>query len=436
MLNGRSQNTRARAMGLAPFLLGFLLLGGVQSAPTLPENELRAMVLAAQGEPSARPLPKPGPASLPSAPAAEDEAEVRRQTRAAVDRALRYLSRRQTEPDGSLSFAQESFSDGEPRGGEDRRAPFAVTALAALAYMADGNTEMHGPYSANLQAAIDYLLNKATFDTGRDGQEAAYLSADGDRLSRMHGHGYATLALAEVLGMSGALGGAAGGRARIERIRKTLAAAVRKIVASQGQLGGWYYEPRIDDSHEGSVTITLVQALRAARNAGIAVPAGTIHRAVDYVRKSQVDRGENVGAFRYQIGSDDVSVALTAAAISTLNATGDYDSEIIDRGMKYMMKQLERRDRGESSRRLQILSPAYELLYVAQALRQYRDPEAFPEWFRKARRTLLKTQQIRAVDGGQREEGSWGDPYGRMLSTAIGVLVLRMDDSYLPIFER
>jgi hypothetical protein len=296
--------------------------------------------------------------------------------------------------------------------------------------MAEGNGETRGPHGAALRRAIDYLTSKANFDA--DGI-AAYLGADGDTLSRMHGHGYATLALAEVLGM----GGGAKNRERHEKIRKVLTAAVRKIEMTQGDTGGWYYSPRKELDHEGSITITLVQALRAARNVGVAVNSDTIHRAVEYIRNSQVQESNvgDFGSFRYRIGSRETSLALTAAAVSTLNATGDYDSENIDKGIRYILKELAAREREGFNWRMHKF-PAYEHLYIAQALLQYRDADLFAQWYRREVPRILARQKKRVLDS-QVEEGFWDDdPFGSILTTAIECIVLRMDDSYLPILQR
>lgn len=376
---------------------------------------------ARQAAPSTTSQPARAQGAAAPDPAGIDPA-MRMEMRRAVDLGLRFIAKRQNLADGS--FLYDSSEAMENRG------PYATAALAALAFMADGNSETRGPYAHHLKRAIDYLLDKAAFD--EDDREV-YLGADGDNLSRMHGHGYAALALAQVLGM----GGQAHGRERFERIKKTLTAAVRKIESTQGTSGGWYYTPSRNNDHEGSVTITLVQALRAAKEAGITVNSNVIKRAVEYVRKSQkqLPSDPDHGSFRYRIGSNDSSVALTVAAISTLNATGDYDSEIIEIAMQYIQKELKNRRKFGEDRSLQKF-PGYELLYLAQAFRQYRDPSVFEAWYPGEVSRILKRQKIREDATTREEIGYWQDPYGLVLGTAISVIVLRTEDSYLPILER
>jgi uncharacterized membrane protein len=241
------------------------------------------------------------------------------------------------------------------------------------------------------------------------------------------------LALAEVLGM----GGGSFSRERHDNIRRVLTAAIRKIEMTQGDTGGWYYSPRQELDHEGSVTITLVQALRAARNVGVPVSTDVIQRAVEYVRKSQVQETNvaDFGSFRYRIGSRETSLALTAAAVATLNATGDYDSQNIDKGIRYILKELATRDREGFNWRMHSF-PAYEHLYLAQALLQYRDSDLFAQWYRREVPRILNRMKKKVLEN-QQEEMYWDDDrFGSALVTAIECIILRIDDSYLPILQR
>ena len=73
----------------------------------------------------------------------------------------------------------------------------------------------------------------------------------------MYGHGFATLFLAEVYGMTPR-----------PDVRETLRKAVRLIVQTQNQEGGWRYHPVRNDAAL-SVTSCQIMALRAARTTGV-----------------------------------------------------------------------------------------------------------------------------------------------------------------------
>lgn len=343
------------------------------------------------------------PASLLPDPYGDGEA-----VRAAIDRALAFLSARQAEEqDGAF-----------PPTGARQHAPVAVTALGALAYMAAGSQLGRGPHGRELGRAVDYLL--AQCDRVAGSSRLGYIAAGGDEVSRTHGHGFATLALAEAFSV-------APRTPRGRRIEEVLKLAVACIEDSQGLEGGWYYEPVPGLQHEGSVTIALVQALRACKNAGIPVDPDVIAKAVDYVERSQKEDG----SFRYALGSDDSSVALTAAALSTLHASGRYHGREILAGYGSIERELAARalDTGQDVLSLGAVPfPYYERLYLAQAYWQNPDRTVFEAWARAERRELLKQQ---------REDGGWGNsPYGDCYATAVNVLVLSLPDELLPIFQR
>jgi hypothetical protein len=106
----------------------------------------------------------------------------------------------------------------------------------------------------------------------------------------MHGHGFALMFLASVYGMI-----------TKESLRRQVGETIRKAVTltSQGQSaqGGWTYIPGAGD--EGSVTVTQVQALRAAHNAGFLVPKAVIEEAGNYLEKCRTPEGGIQYSFRF-----------------------------------------------------------------------------------------------------------------------------------------
>lgn len=326
---------------------------------------------------------------------------IERSTRQALERGLAYLARRQGETlDGSLPVSDAV---------NERRAPVGVTALGALAFLANGSSPGRGPQGNEVARALDYLVAQA--ELGPAARYPGYIARVGDGVSKTHGHGFATLALAQAFGMA----------PRSERLRQALTAAVRLIESSQGAEGGWEYTPFLSANHEGSVTICHVQALRAANNAGIQVSSEVIHRAEDYVLRLQKDDG----SFRYTLDDDrNTTVALTAAGVSTLNAAGRYDGSAVRNAVDAIWRMLRLREEGGR----QANYPFYERLYLAQAFWQLSDTSHFERWFSEERTRLLSTQG---------PDGSWGgSEFGRCYATAMNCLVLAVPDGVLPIFQR
>ncbi|MBK7645384.1 MAG: hypothetical protein IPJ19_20495 [Planctomycetes bacterium] len=337
----------------------------------------------------------------------EDEA-----ARAALGRALAWLAAQTRESDGSLPVADADIG-----------ASVAVTALASLAWMAGGNIPDRGPQGHALGNAVDWLAAHA--DLSEPSMPSGYISSSSDLVSRMHGHGFATLALAEAWCMSPTT-------ARGKRIESALEAAVHCIEKSQGIEGGWWYQPQKGLNHEGSITIAAVQALRAARNAGVKVDTLVIARATDYVARSQKDDG----SFRYALGDEHSSVALTAAALSTLNAAGTYDGKILRNGYDYLVRELAAREKdgvwgaqaADPKDGQHVSCPYYERLYLAQAFWQAQDRSLFSTWYGRERTRVLALQD---------KDGSWTDPrYGKCYATAMNALFLALPDGLLPIFQR
>jgi len=341
--------------------------------------------------------------------------------RAALERGLDWLAHAQaTETDGSFPAiglrtrgASEVAFDGA-----GQFAPVAITALSALAFMSGGSAPDRGPHGRETALAVDWLV--ARTELGAGSERRGYIARSGDSLSRMHGHGFATLALAQAYAMSPK-------SPRGAKIAVALDAAIACIEASQSVDGGWYYEPKAGLQHENSITICVVQALRAAHNAGLKVSPRTIARAVDYVKRTQ----KPDGSFRYALGDEKSSVALTAAAIATLNATGTYDGKIVHEGYDWIFRKLADRtshDPSELPKGDFMICPFYERLYVAESFWQHPDTSVFDNWWRSEIAHVLTTQA---------KDGSWHDAsYGDCYATAMNCLVLALPQGLLPIFQR
>lgn len=366
-----------------------------------------ALPLALAAAPIVAPVVGPAPVSpvsLAGPPAAgdgggppgrDDPLQIDR-VRQVVARGHAWLIQRQNR-DGSFSIERHETS---------RAAPVAVTALAALSLMAAGSLPDRGEHERTVRAAVDWLVDHC--------DEAGYFTTDSDSISKMHGHGYALLALTQACGMYGQDGE---GR---QRLREAIGRGVKLIESSQGETGGWYYEPRKVADHEGSVTVCMIQALRTARDAGFAVDRRVIERAVAYMKRSQDPAS---GAFRYRINDPKTSWALTAAALATLNATGDYGSELVTHGFR----SLEETDPYIGAGIREAFQD-YGALYAAQAYWQHPDRAAFDRWW---------PEYVAWAEQHQRPDGEFSNgEYGNIYATAIVTLTLQVPVGYLPLFQR
>lgn len=319
-------------------------------------------------------------------PATKENAAMIAPARPAVEKALKYLATRQQE-DGSFTNS-----------GYGRNA--AVVALAGMGWLANGSTPGRGPYGENVRKVSEYLLDHC--------EQSGFISVEGAQShGPMYEHGFATLFLAEVYGMSPR-----------DDLRDKLARAVDLIVRTQNAEGGWRYQPRREDA-DISVTICQVMALRAARNAGLRVPSETVDRCVDYVKRSQ----NADGGFRYMLSPGESLFPRSAAGVVALHSAGVYEGRVVERGLAYIDQFL---PRAGAQAQVQDGHFFYGHYYAVQAMWQ-ADGERWKRWYPAIRDLLVSRQQ---------PDGSWVDPVGSEYGTAMGAIILQMPDNSVPIFQR
>lgn len=355
--------------------------------------------------------------ALPAAKAKETPREVsgpERRRAGAIEQGLAYLE--------SVQKKDGSFGSGGP-------GVVGITSLSLLAFLAAGHQENRGPYGDVLFRGVNYLLQHS-LPPGRDprysdaapGKPAGYIFVPGDHDSRMHGHGYAT----QVLVLAYGCGQSSDPRTR--ELRTKIQRAVRVIEEAQTFTGGWGYEPNHATFHEGSVTVTVVQALRLARDAGFVVDRDVHERGLKYLKDSQKDDG----SFKYALTHDRSTAALTAAAITAMHGFGEYYSQPIRRGLDYLRREYE------------VKSPEfiewtfYANYYAAQAFWR----SGGRDWAMWTSRHVpyLVESQIAAATG----KAYWDDRMlstspvnrGRAYATAFACLTLSVPDGYLPLFQR
>ena len=314
---------------------------------------------------------------------------VDRTVRQAIDRALKFLAREQNK-DGSWRS-----------GGGYGSYPVAMTGLAGLALCASGSTPSRGPYARNVRRAAKYILSQQ--------QPSGLFSAPSEESRSMYGHGFGLLLMAQVYGMEE-------DATKQRKIKQALRRAIMLIARSQSKDGGWLYTPD-QTGDEGSVTVTQIQALRACRNAGLHVPKKTIAKAIRYIERSQ----NKDGGISYSVRSRGSRPAISAAACAVLYNAGVYDSPMAAKCFTYCWRTC--RPNGGRTRGHFF----YAQLYMSQATWQKGD-KWWNQYYPHIKQYLLRTQQ---------GNGSWhGDHVGQAYGTAIGLLILQLPYSKLPILSR
>lgn len=307
-----------------------------------------------------------------------------------VKKGLDYLASQQA-PDGGFT----TNADGKTY-------PCAMTALAGMAFLANGNTPSRGPYADQVRKTAAYLMSQARDD--------GLIAAPAESGYSMYGHGFSLLFLSSVYGME----------TDPDR-RKQVGAVIRKGIqltaAAQSGFGGWIYTPGGGD--EGSVTVTQLQGLRAAHDAGFTVPKGTIENAIRYLELCKTPEG----GIRYSYYSgNDTRLPITAAAVACLYSAGEYDSPLAESCLKYTHRQFK-----AAGNEFQSGHYFYLHLYASQAFYQAGD-EYWDEYFPPARDKLIAKQ------GG---DGHWdGDGVGPVFGTSLATVLLQLPYKFVPIYQR
>jgi len=362
----------------APALAAGLVLAFTTAADTPARAQARAAEPARQKEQAGFAEPRHGDVPEGSAELVTPEAER------AIERGLRWLADQQND-DGT--FGNGAY-----------RTNVAVTSLGGLAMMASGSSPGRGPYGPQIDKAIQSILDNTS-------PSGFITAATAPGHGPMYGHGFGTLFLAEAYGMT-----------HRPEIREKLEKAVRLVVDTQNRDGGWRYQPVRADA-DLSVTICQINALRAARNAGLYVPRETVERCIKYVKRSQ----NPDGGFRYVLNGGGSGFPRSAAGVVALYSAAVYDAKEVDAGIAYLKKFAGELRFGHRQNHY-----FYGHYYAAQAM-WIRGGEDWSAWYPAIRDELVHRQ----ID-----KGAWVDGFGNEYGTAMALIVLQMPNSYLPIFQR
>jgi prenyltransferase beta subunit len=273
----------------------------------------------------------------------------------------------------------------------------AICGLAGLAWLSLGLRPGLSREAEPLLATCRYLKRCSR-------EDGMVIAPSASSHGPMYGHGFATLCLAEVHGSS----------PHVE-VRGELERAVELILRSQNQAGGWRYDP-FPDQADVSVSVCQLMALRAARNAGVYVPAAAVERGVAYLLSCQ----NRDGGFRYQPEAAPSSrFPLSAAAVVALfNAGEDYPE--LTTAIDYLQRQFAVRLRPDGSPHY-----LYAHYYSLQAFRHIGGP-LWRQAYTDLRDVLLEQQ---------RGDGSWFEHPCSLYATAMACLILNLPRSVLPIFQ-
>ncbi len=328
----------------------------------------------------------------------------------AVDKGLDFLKKTQNN-DGSWSGP----------GGSN---PTTMTGMAGVALLMEGSTCREGKYSDQIEKAVKYLMRRQMANgllvDPRNPTEGSYT----------YGHGYALLFLACVYGEEDDTDQ----RIKLEKVLKKAVEFSCKAVTKKG---GWGYVSGSEggDFDEGSTTVTQLQALRAARNAGITVPKNTIDNAIKYLKDCTTPRGGLVYNYTGPNPQGGERPAITAAACASACSTGMYKDEVFGKWVKYCNQSVYKQFSGGGH-------DDYANLYFGQVMYLLGDDRYIDLIDSKATKdgamlwSVYKKSAFTHYIGSQGSDGGWSGGICPAYSTATALIIMQQEKGLVPFYQR
>lgn len=327
--------------------------------------------------------------SIPvSAEDAPDFPELNEKAIKAIKNGLRYLSQNQDKVSGS-------YGSGNYR--------IAETAMTGMAFLSQGHTPNEGKYSKNVKGIVKYFIKSCA--------PSGYIAEGG---SRMYEHGFATLFMAEVYGMSR-------DQEELRKIKDVLTKSMGLLQRAQCSAGGWDYAPSPTNRSDISITVCQAMAMRASRAGGIKISPETVEKTIECLRQA----ANPDGGFKYTLpGGGGSALPRSAGGMCIAYALGLYNNpkfaDIMKRGIDYLANNLKAGGGGYSY-------TFYTTYYASHAMYQ-AGGKYWKEWYPGMRDKLLSMQS---------PNGSWtGGEGGIYFGTGIACIVLQIPFRYLPIVQR
>ena len=332
---------------------------------------------------------------------------------ASVEKGLEWLKKNQNS-DGSWAAPGNAY-------------PTVMTGMAGLALMMEGSTPREGKYSEPISKAIEWYLKRSQ-SNGLLGTP----SNPTESSRYIYGHGFGMLFLA-----------CAYGEEEDPTTRKKLETLLQKAVEFSGKAqtkhGGWGYVSSADGGgfDEGSTTITQLQGLRAARNAGIKVPKEIIDKSTQYLRDCTTPRGGVVYSYGSRGGGGECP-AITGAACASAFSSGNYGDKYAKMWLKYCKDAIYLKGKVNGHDEYQ----NYYFGQVCFTLGDDRYGELFPDekkenhirWSDYKKNMFQHFLSTQGSDGGWTGGGSWG--VGPVFCTATALTIMQLEKGVLPFYHR
>lgn len=292
-----------------------------------------------------------------------------------------------------------------------RRYNVGVTSLALLAFLGNGETHRFGKYKRKLGLALRWLKGKQKSDGSigfHEGEE-------------IYNHAIATMALCEAYAMS-----------RDSKLRRPAQKAVDFCLRAQNPGQGWRYGVR-PGNNDTSVTGWMVLALKAAKTAGLKVPAASFEGAQNWFKRmtgpdgraGYMSAGGGSSYIPAQKGQFEEVPCMTAVSVVCRIFTGERSSQTdLKKGVSIILKSLPQKTAKNRQ------TNYYYWYYASYALFQVGG-QKWQKWHKPMYKILKESMRKDACARGSFDPVSeWSLTGGRVYSTAINILTLEVVKRY------
>ena len=351
-------------------------------------------------------------------------------TEMAAARGLVYLADKQQADGGwnprETGGGREQQILGHNRQGAGAQADTGITGLALLAFLADGNSHLDGPYRETVQRGLEFLLQRQ--------QRNGSLAGKAQYYAQMYCHSMALLAISEAYALTGDY-----------RLRPAVEAGVAFSQDTQNRAGGgWRYQPQ--EAGDMSQFGWQLMALRSAQTAQVEIDPSTRVLMERFLQRHT--RGTAGGLAIYRLG-EAVSPTITAEALFSryllqqnpgMTQAEEACREILGVSVSDQQPKFANDMLITDCRHLpgQQIDNLYFWYYASLALKQASADQTLATsdvvqqswelWNRNLTTRLLSLQVVDGADKGSwpPESCLWGGYGGRVYTTSLAVLCLQV----------
>jgi RNase P/RNase MRP subunit p29 len=299
-----------------------------------------------------------------------------------------------------------------------RRHNVTVTSLSLLAFLGNGQTHRVGQFKYTVKLSLKWLITQQ--------DKEGWLGRNSGSKKWILNHATGTMALCEAYALS-----------RDFKLKAYCEEALKCIINARNKDGGWGWEPSDGDSNT-LITGWMVLALKCAKTGGFDIPEGAFTGAVKWFDSCTDPKTGRVGYRKFagpkKPTADSAEVpeenpTMTAiAVICSIFCGRKRQHDNVMKGVDVLMKNLPQWD--ESGKKV---DPMYWYLGT-YSIFQYGGKK-WSEWNTAMKKVLLDSQRRDGCASGSWDpEGAWwGISGGRVMSTALGLMTLRIYYAYMRV---